>query len=69
MLIERANAGRGHLGCRVDPEVLTHDLIVFATSQSESLRVRADQMLGGEAATIFPLVEQDAELERAAIAE
>ncbi len=51
-----------------DPEVMAHDMIVFAASRTESLRVRADQVLGGEV-TIVPLVQGKAKPEFAAVAE
>lgn len=45
-----------------DPEVMARDMIVFAASKTESLRVRADQMLGSEV-TIVPLVQGQAKPE------
>jgi Ala-tRNA(Pro) deacylase len=51
-----------------DPEVMSQNMIVFAVSQSESLRVRTDQVLGGEV-TIVPLVQGQAKPELAAVAE
>lgn len=51
-----------------DPEVMSQNMIIFAVSQSESLRVRKDQVLVGEV-TIVPLVQGQAKPELAAVAE
>jgi Ala-tRNA(Pro) deacylase len=43
----------------VDPEVLGHDTVVFAAgSQTESVRMRTEELFGGEQATTVPLVKQ-----------
>jgi prolyl-tRNA editing enzyme YbaK/EbsC (Cys-tRNA(Pro) deacylase) len=49
------------LGSQVflDPEVLGHDLVVFAAgSQTESIRMRTRELFGGEQITAVPLVKQ-----------
>ena len=49
------------LGCQVclDPEVLDHDLVVFAAgTQTESVRIRTRELFGGEQVTTVPLVRQ-----------
>jgi Ala-tRNA(Pro) deacylase len=49
------------LGCAVyvDPEVLNHDLVVFAAgSQTESVRIRTRELFGSEQVTTVPLVKQ-----------
>ena len=49
------------LGSRmyVDPAVLEHDLVVFAAgSQTESVRMAARELFGGEQVTAVPLVKQ-----------
>jgi Ala-tRNA(Pro) deacylase len=43
----------------VDPEVLGHDTVVFAAgSQTESVRMRTEELFGGEQATTVPLVKR-----------
>ena len=43
----------------VDPEVLGHDTVVFAAgSQTESVRMRTEELFGGERATTVPLVKR-----------
>jgi prolyl-tRNA editing enzyme YbaK/EbsC (Cys-tRNA(Pro) deacylase) len=47
------------LGCEVyvDPEVLDHDLVVFAAGiQTESVRIRTQELFAGEQVTTVPLV-------------
>jgi Ala-tRNA(Pro) deacylase len=49
------------LGSQVflDPEVLEHDLVVFAAgTQTESVRIRTRELLGGEQITTVPLIKQ-----------
>jgi Ala-tRNA(Pro) deacylase len=49
------------LGCvvYVDPEVLGHDLVVFAAgSQTESVRIRTQALLASQQVTTVPLVRQ-----------
>jgi prolyl-tRNA editing enzyme YbaK/EbsC (Cys-tRNA(Pro) deacylase) len=49
------------LGARVyvDPEVLGHDTVAFAAgSQTESIRMRTQELFGGERATTVPLVKR-----------
>jgi Ala-tRNA(Pro) deacylase len=49
------------LGCEVyvDPEVLNHDLVVFAAGiQTESVRIRTQELFAGEQVTTGPLVRQ-----------
>jgi Ala-tRNA(Pro) deacylase len=49
------------LGSQVDvaPEVLEHDMVVFAAgSQTESVRMRTRELFGGEQVTTVPLVKQ-----------
>jgi prolyl-tRNA editing enzyme YbaK/EbsC (Cys-tRNA(Pro) deacylase) len=48
------------LGCvvYVDPEVLNHDLVVFAAgTQTESVRIRTRELFAGEQVTTVPLVK------------
>ena len=43
----------------IDPEVLNHDLVVFAAgTQTESVRIRTRELFGGEQITTVPLVKQ-----------
>ena len=43
----------------IDPEVLEHDLVVFAAgSQTESVRMATRELFGGEHITTVPLVKQ-----------
>jgi Ala-tRNA(Pro) deacylase len=43
----------------VDPEVLGHDTVAFAAgSQTESIRMRTQELFGGERATTVPLVKR-----------
>jgi Ala-tRNA(Pro) deacylase len=43
----------------VDPEVLGHDIVVFAAGgQTESVRMRTRELFGGEQITTVPLVKQ-----------
>ena len=43
----------------VDPEVLEHDLVVFAAgTQTESVRMRTRELFGSEQITTVPLVKQ-----------
>jgi hypothetical protein len=43
----------------IDPEVLEHDIVVFAAgSQTESVRIRTRELFAGEQITTVPLVEQ-----------
>ncbi len=43
----------------IDPEVLEHDLVVFAAgSQTESVRMRTRELFGGEQITTVPLIKQ-----------
>jgi Ala-tRNA(Pro) deacylase len=49
------------LDCEVffDPEVLKHDLVVFAAgTQTESVRMRTEELFAGEQATTVALVKQ-----------
>ena len=49
------------LGCEVyvDPEVLNHDLVVFAAgSQTDSVRIRTRELFASEQVTTVPLVRQ-----------
>jgi hypothetical protein len=49
------------LGCQVyvDPEVLGHDLVVFAAgSQTESVRIRTRELFTSQQVTTVPLVKQ-----------
>ncbi len=49
------------LGCvvYVDPEVLNHDLVVFAAgTQTESVRMGTRELFGGEQITTVPLIKQ-----------
>ena len=49
------------LGCvvYVDPEVLEHDLVVFAAgSQTESVRIRTRELFASEQITTVPLIKQ-----------
>jgi Ala-tRNA(Pro) deacylase len=46
-------------GVYVDPEVLRHDTVVFAAgSQTESVRMRTEELFGSEQITTVPLVKQ-----------
>ena len=43
----------------IDPEVLEHDIVVFAAgSQTESVRIRTRELFAGEQITTVPLVKQ-----------
>jgi Ala-tRNA(Pro) deacylase len=43
----------------IAPEVLEHDIVVFAAgSQTESVRMRTEELFGGEQARTVPLVKQ-----------
>jgi len=43
----------------VDPEVLRHDTVAFAAgTQTESVKLRTEELLGGEQATTVPLVRR-----------
>ena len=43
----------------VDPEVLRHDTVAFAAgTQTESVKLRTEELFGGEQARTVPLVEQ-----------
>jgi Ala-tRNA(Pro) deacylase len=43
----------------IDPEVLEHEIVVFAAgSQTESVRMRARELFGSEQVTTVPLVKQ-----------
>ena len=42
----------------IDPEVASHGTMVFATSESESVRLPTDRLLAGEAFRLVPLVER-----------
>ena len=43
----------------VDPEVLGHDTVAFAAgTQTESIRIRTEELFGGERATTVPLVRR-----------
>jgi Ala-tRNA(Pro) deacylase len=43
----------------VDPEVLGHDMVVFAAgTQTESVRIRTRELFGSEQVTTVPLVKQ-----------
>jgi Ala-tRNA(Pro) deacylase len=43
----------------VDPEVLGHDMVVFAAgTQTESIRMRTQELFGGERARTVPLVKR-----------
>ena len=43
----------------VDPEVLGHDIVVFAAgSQTESVRMRTQELFGSEQVTTVPLIKQ-----------
>jgi Ala-tRNA(Pro) deacylase len=43
----------------VDPEVLRHETVAFAAgTQTESVKMRAEELFGGEEATTVPLVKQ-----------
>ena len=43
----------------VDPEVLGHDMVVFAAgTQTESIRMRSQELFGGERARTVPLVKR-----------
>jgi prolyl-tRNA editing enzyme YbaK/EbsC (Cys-tRNA(Pro) deacylase) len=43
----------------IDPEVLEHDLVVFAAgTQTESVRMGTQQLFASEQVTIVPLVKQ-----------
>ena len=43
----------------IDPEVLNHDLVVFAAgTQTESVRIRTRELFGGEQITTVPLIKQ-----------
>jgi Ala-tRNA(Pro) deacylase len=43
----------------VDPEVLRHDTVAFAAgTQTESVKLRTEELFGGEQASIVPLVKQ-----------
>jgi Ala-tRNA(Pro) deacylase len=49
------------LGCEVyvDPEVLEHDIVVFAAgTQTESVRIRTRELFASEQVRTVPLVEQ-----------
>jgi hypothetical protein len=49
------------LGCQVyvDPEVLNHDLVVFAAGiHTESVRIRTQELFASEQVTTVPLVRQ-----------
>jgi prolyl-tRNA editing enzyme YbaK/EbsC (Cys-tRNA(Pro) deacylase) len=40
----------------VDPEVMGHDSVVFAAgSQTESVKIRTEDLFGGEPVTVAPL--------------
>jgi Ala-tRNA(Pro) deacylase len=43
----------------VDPEVLRHDIVAFAAgTQTESVKLRTEELFGGEQARTVPLVKQ-----------
>ena len=43
----------------IDPEVLEHDMVVFAAgTQTESVRIRTRELFGGEQITTVPLIKQ-----------
>jgi Ala-tRNA(Pro) deacylase len=43
----------------VDPEILGHDTVAFAAgSQTESIKMRTEELFGGERATTVPLVKR-----------
>jgi Ala-tRNA(Pro) deacylase len=43
----------------VDPEVLRHDTVAFAAgTQTESVKLRTEELFGGEQASMVPLVKQ-----------
>jgi Ala-tRNA(Pro) deacylase len=43
----------------VDPEVLGHNTVAFAAgSQSESIKMRTEELFGGERATTVPLIKR-----------
>jgi hypothetical protein len=43
----------------VDPEVLEHDIVVFAAgTQTESVRMGTRELFGGEQITTVPLIKQ-----------
>jgi Ala-tRNA(Pro) deacylase len=45
-----------HAPTYVDPEIMQHDMVVFATgSQTESAKARAQELFDGEQVTIVPL--------------
>jgi len=41
-----------------DPQVMRHESVVFAVSQTTSIRVRAHDVLGDESVTVVPLIQQ-----------
>jgi Ala-tRNA(Pro) deacylase len=46
-------------GVYVDPEVLRHDTVAFAAgTQTESVKLRTEELFGGEQARAVPLVKQ-----------
>ena len=53
----------------VDPEVAAHGNVVFATSQSESIKLSTEQVLSGTATEIVPLAARPWESELDAVAE
>jgi Ala-tRNA(Pro) deacylase len=43
----------------IDPEVLEHDIVVFAAgTQTESVRIRTGELFAGEQVTTVPLIKQ-----------
>jgi len=57
----RAGSLGALLGAKVyvDPEVLGHNTVAFAAgSQSESIKMRTEELFGGERATTVPLIKR-----------
>jgi Ala-tRNA(Pro) deacylase len=42
----------------VDPQVMLHESVDFAASQTTSIRVRTKDVLGNESVTVVPLIQQ-----------
>lgn len=52
-----------HVPVYVDPEVMIHPIVVFAESQTESVRAKTEDLFGGEFVTVTPLaLREPAEL-------
>ena len=49
-----------HVPVYVDPEVMLYPVVVFAESQTESIRARTEDLFAGESVTVTPIAWRDA---------